>query len=80
MQWSLTKPDITGLVANPETEPLEQTVRRTGPRTADLGQDPTQVLGLPIVMHNLTFDEAGQYAFYLLCDGERIAQEPVEVR
>ena len=29
MQWSLTKPDVTGLVARPETEPLEQTVRRS---------------------------------------------------
>jgi NADH-quinone oxidoreductase subunit B len=29
MQWSLTKPDITGLVARPETEPLEQMVRRS---------------------------------------------------
>ena len=29
MQWSLTKPDITGLVASPEAEPLEQTVRRS---------------------------------------------------
>ena len=29
MQWSLTKPDITGLVATPEPEPFEQTVRRS---------------------------------------------------
>ena len=29
MQWSLTKPDVTGLVARPETEHLEQTVRRS---------------------------------------------------
>jgi NADH-quinone oxidoreductase subunit B len=29
MQWSLTKPDITGLVATPDPEPLEQTVRRS---------------------------------------------------
>jgi NADH-quinone oxidoreductase subunit B len=29
MQWSLTKPDITGLVATPDLEPLEQTVRRS---------------------------------------------------
>ena len=29
MQWSLTKPDVTGLVALPDSEPLEQTVRRS---------------------------------------------------
>jgi NADH-quinone oxidoreductase subunit B len=29
MQWSLTKPDIAGLVATPDPEPLEQTVRRS---------------------------------------------------
>lgn len=29
MQWSLSKPDITGLVATPDPEPLEKTVRRS---------------------------------------------------
>ena len=29
MQWSLTKPDVTGLVATPDAEPFEQTVRRS---------------------------------------------------
>ena len=29
MQWSLTKPDITGLVASPDREPFEQAVRRS---------------------------------------------------
>ena len=29
MQWTLTKPDITGLVATPDSEPLEQTARRS---------------------------------------------------
>jgi NADH-quinone oxidoreductase subunit B len=29
MQWSLTKPDITGLVASPDHEPFEQAVRRS---------------------------------------------------
>src|SRR5215831_17863985 len=29
MQWSLTKPDVTGLVAHPDREPLEQAVRRS---------------------------------------------------
>ena len=59
---------------------IEQTVRRSAPRAVDFGQNPSQVLGLPIAMRNLTFDQPGQYVFYLLCDGEWIAQEPVEVR
>jgi len=29
MQWSLTKPDITSLVAHPDQEPFEQAVRRS---------------------------------------------------
>jgi len=29
MQWSLTKPDVTGLVATPDPEPLDQAVRRS---------------------------------------------------
>ncbi len=29
MQWLLTKPDVTGLVATPDSCPLEQTVRRS---------------------------------------------------
>ncbi len=29
MQWSLTKPDITGLIATPDSEPFEQTARRS---------------------------------------------------
>jgi len=29
MQWSLTKPDITGLVATPDAESFEQSVRRS---------------------------------------------------
>jgi NADH-quinone oxidoreductase subunit B len=29
MQWSLTKPDVTGLVATPDPESFEQTVRRS---------------------------------------------------
>jgi NADH-quinone oxidoreductase subunit B len=29
MQWSLTKPDITGLIATPDAESLEQAVRRS---------------------------------------------------
>jgi NADH-quinone oxidoreductase subunit B len=29
MQWSLTKPDVTGLVATPDSEAFEQTARRS---------------------------------------------------
>ena len=29
MQWSLTKPDVTGLVGTPDPEPFEETVRRS---------------------------------------------------
>jgi hypothetical protein len=29
MQWSLTKPDVTGLVGTPDTESFEQSVRRS---------------------------------------------------
>ena len=29
MQWSLTKPDVTGLVGIPDTESFEQSVRRS---------------------------------------------------
>jgi len=29
MQWTLTKPDVTGLVAIPDSEPMEQTVQRS---------------------------------------------------
>jgi hypothetical protein len=46
----------------------------------DWGQDPAAVLGLPIGMANVTFDQAGQYTFYLHCDGQPIGQEQVEVR
>jgi hypothetical protein len=59
---------------------VERTLHRSSPRQVDLGQDPTTVHGLPIRLRNVTFHEAGQYTFYLLCDGQRIAQEQVEVR
>jgi hypothetical protein len=61
-------------------EGVERSLRRSYPRPVDLGQDPTTVHGLPIRMRNVTFDQPGQYTFYLLCDGQRIAQEQVEVR
>jgi hypothetical protein len=58
----------------------ERSLRRPGSRPVDLGQDPTVVHGLPIALRNVTFDKPGLYTFYLLCDGQRIAQEQVEVR
>lgn len=59
---------------------VERTVYTSSPRRVDLGQDPTTVHGLPIRMANVVFGQPGQYMFYLLCDGQRIAQEQVEVR
>ena len=55
-------------------------LRRSRSGHVDFGQDPTLVHGLPIRVRNITFDRAGQYAFYLLCDGRRIAEETLEVR
>jgi hypothetical protein len=45
-----------------------------------LGQDPSKVFGLEVPLKNLTFDRPGQYTFYLLCDGQRIAEAQVDVR
>jgi hypothetical protein len=46
----------------------------------NLGHDPTVVHGLPIPLKNVVFPEAGQYAFYLICDGQPIADEKILVR
>jgi hypothetical protein len=59
---------------------VERALFKTNPRRVDLGQDPTTVHGLPIRLNAVIFDQVGQYAFYLLCDGQRIVQEQVEVR
>ena len=48
-------------------------------RSVDLGSDPTAVFGLPIPLRNVTFDQAGQYAFHLLCDEHRLAHVEIEV-
>jgi hypothetical protein len=58
---------------------VERTLRQSNPRRVDLGQDPTVVQGLPIPL-KIRFDRPGQYTFYLLSDGKRIAEEHVEVR
>jgi len=58
----------------------ERVLRRPAPRRVDLGQDPTETIGLPIPLKNVVFDRPGQYTFSLLCDGRRIAEAPVDVR
>ena len=50
------------------------------PREVDFGQDPVAVLGLPVPLKNVAFAQPGQYTFYLVCDGQRIAHQHVEVR
>jgi hypothetical protein len=58
---------------------VEQSRRRPW-RRKDLGQDPSKVFGLELMLKNITFDKPGQYTFYLLCDGRRIAEAQVDVR
>ncbi len=58
----------------------ERTLFRSASRRLDLGEDPTVVHGLPIPLRNVTFDGPGQYTFYLLCDGQRLAEEQMTVR
>jgi len=58
----------------------ERVLRRPAPRRVDLGQDPTETIGLPIPLKNVVFDPPGQYTFGLPCDGRRIAEAPVDVR
>jgi hypothetical protein len=55
-------------------------LRQSPSRRVNLGQDPTVVSGLPIPLKNVTFDESGQYTFFLLCNGKQIAEEMVVVR
>jgi hypothetical protein len=59
---------------------VERTIFRSSTRRLDLGQDPTVVHGLPIPLKNVTFNEPGQYTFYLFCDDRRIAEEQLVVR
>jgi hypothetical protein len=58
----------------------ETVVGRVGPVRIDLGQDPLTVHALPIPLRNVVFNEAGQYAFYLLCDGQPLADVKIAVR
>jgi hypothetical protein len=58
----------------------ERTLAKPTSRCVDLGQDPTLVHGLPVPLRNVTFKEPGQYAFHLICDEQRIAEEQVLVR
>lgn len=50
------------------------------PRRIDLGQDPVAMLGLPIPLRNIVFRRPGQYTFYLLVNGQRLAEACFEVR
>jgi hypothetical protein len=58
----------------------ETVVGRVGPVRIDLEQDPVAVLGLPVPLRNVVFNEGGQYAFYLLCNGQPIADVKIVVR
>jgi hypothetical protein len=53
----------------------EISVLKTGARTVDLGSDPLAVIGMPMPLRNVIFQEAGQYTFHLICDGKAIAEE-----
>jgi len=59
-----------------QSQPVFQSV----PRRVDLGSDPSVIHGLPIPMNNMVFDHPGQFTFGLICDGQRIAEERIEVR
>lgn len=58
----------------------ESLMWRSPKRSVDLGHDPTVVHGLPMPLRNVIFDQAGQYAFALVCDGQRLARVDIEVR
>lgn len=57
----------------------EVTINKTPDKEIDLGKDPTVVHGLPAPHVKAIFELPGQYAFALLCDGQRIAEYPFEV-
>jgi hypothetical protein len=46
----------------------------------DLGSDPLSVHGLPMRLRNVPFPRPGQYEVRLLCDGEILAGQPIELR
>ncbi len=53
---------------------------RSPEREVHLGQDPVAVLGMPIPLKNFVFETPGQHAFYLVCDGQRIAEEIISLK
>jgi hypothetical protein len=62
------------------SEGEEETIWQSASRPVDLGLDPTAVLGLPIPLKNVTFAQAGQFSFHLLCNESRIAVVEVDVK
>jgi hypothetical protein len=59
---------------------IERLLRSSRVIERDFGQDPTAVDGLVLRLREVRFPWPGQYTFYLVCDGQRIGQEYVEVR
>lgn len=60
--------------------PNEVTIGTSPGLQRDLGQDPLVVHGFPLRLPSIRFDRPGQYEFRLLCDGQLIARELIEVR
>jgi hypothetical protein len=60
--------------------PSEQTLYISPSFVHDLGTDPLAVHGLPIRLNNLPFPRPGQHEIRLLCNGEPIAHQPLELR
>jgi hypothetical protein len=52
----------------------------TPSRAVDLGQDPAAILGMPIPLRNIVFEQPGQYTFRLLCNETVIAEEKILLR
>ncbi len=59
---------------------FERSLKVSGTFERDFRQDPLSIHALPIPLKNVLFRRPGQYTFYLICDGKRIAHEYVEVR
>jgi hypothetical protein len=58
----------------------ETVIGTSAPMRFDLGQDPLVLYALPLRLPPIRFDQPGQYEFRLLCDGQVIAHEWIEVR
>jgi hypothetical protein len=60
--------------------PTARRVHQAQSVTIDLGDDPLTVHGFPIRLRTLPFPHPGQYELVLICDGEPIAHELIELR